>query len=126
LVLRAPDLALTQLLIESTTIILFLLVIRSLPSGRSVRRSGGARVVDAVLASAFGLGLFTFLAAAARPLGERISGYYLENSYKAAGGKNVVNVILVDFRGYDTMGEITVLAIVAVGVYALVRLRGAP
>ncbi|WP_045233477.1 hydrogen gas-evolving membrane-bound hydrogenase subunit E, partial [Deinococcus pimensis] len=68
-------------------------------------------------------GVTTFLLLSATPLAGRIGGYFLENSSKEAGGKNVVNVILVDFRGFDTLGEVTVLAIVTVAVYALVRLR---
>lgn len=124
LVLRAPDLALTQLLIEAVTVILFLLVLRLLPRMRFFERGRARRVLDGALALGVGAGVFAFVLASQRPLAERISGYYLENAYKQAGGNNVVNVILVDFRGFDTLGEITVLAIVAVGVYALVRLRG--
>jgi multicomponent Na+:H+ antiporter subunit A len=52
-----------------------------------------------------------------------VSEYFVDNSEKLAGGKNVVNVILVDFRGFDTLGEITVLAIATLGAYALVKMR---
>jgi NADH:ubiquinone oxidoreductase subunit 5 (subunit L)/multisubunit Na+/H+ antiporter MnhA subunit/multisubunit Na+/H+ antiporter MnhB subunit len=123
LVMRAPDLALTQLLIEAVTVILLLLALRFLPPLRARPRSPMFRVADFILALSVGVGVFAFLMASSSPLQERISTYYLENSYAEAGGRNVVNVILVDFRGYDTLGEIVVLAIVAVGVRALVKLR---
>jgi monovalent cation:proton antiporter len=124
LVMRAPDLALTQLLIEAVTVILLLLALRFLPPLRARPRSPMFRVADFILALSVGVGVFAFLMASSSPLQERISTYYLENSYAEAGGRNVVNVILVDFRGYDTLGEIVVLAIVAVGVRALVKDSG--
>jgi NADH:ubiquinone oxidoreductase subunit 5 (subunit L)/multisubunit Na+/H+ antiporter MnhA subunit/multisubunit Na+/H+ antiporter MnhB subunit len=123
LVMRAPDLALTQLLIEAVTVILLLLALRFLPPLPAKPRRASLRFVDFLLALAVSLGVFAFLTASNNPLFQRISNYYIENSYKEAGGRNVVNVILVDFRGYDTLGEIVVLAIVAVAVRALVRLR---
>jgi multicomponent Na+:H+ antiporter subunit A len=120
---RAPDLALTQLLIEAVTVILLLLALRFLPPLRARPRSSIFRVADLLLALSVSVGVFLFLTASSTPLQERISDYYIENSYAEGGGRNVVNVILVDFRGYDTLGEIVVLAIVAVGVRALVKLR---
>ena len=121
--LRAPDLALTQLLIETVTVILFLSVFRYLPLlsryGRSLRAAG----FDAVLATGVGVTLFTLLVAVQTPIGERLKDYFLTVSKTEGGGYNVVNVILVDIRGYDTMGEITVLAVVGVAVYALLKLR---
>lgn len=63
------------------------------------------------------------LSAHSNKLFDSISSYYLENAYKEAGGKNVVNVILVDFRGLDTMFEITVLSIAALGIFAMIKLR---
>ena len=56
-----------------------------------------------------------------RPLPETISRYFMENAWPQGGGTNVVNVIIVDFRGFDTLGEITVLAVVGIAVYALLR-----
>ena len=121
--LRAPDLALTQLLIETVTVILFLSVFRYLPLlsryGRSLRAAG----FDAVLATGVGATLFSLLVAVQTPVGERLKDYFLTVSKTEGGGYNVVNVILVDIRGYDTMGEITVLAVVGVAVYALLKLR---
>jgi multicomponent Na+:H+ antiporter subunit A len=70
-------------------------------------------------------GMFTLLVltVAALPPQLRLKTYFIENSLLVAKGRNVVNVILVDFRGLDTMGEITVLAIAAIGVFALLKLR---
>ena len=116
-VLRAPDLALTQLLIETASLILFLLVIRYLPPYRRAAFMVGARPRCGV--SLMVGGLVVILAAhlqqrCALPLDRQLfSGAEPE----LGGGRNVVNVIVVDFRGYDTMGEITVLTIAAIGVY---------
>lgn len=114
----APDLALTQLSVEVVTIVLLLSSLRFLPaaSPRGESRSRLAR--DATLALLGGGGLATLTyAMLTRPF-ETISGFYLANSVPGGGGSNVVNVILVDFRGFDTLGEITVLALAALGVHA--------
>lgn len=123
---RAPDLALTQLLIEVVTVILFLSGFRFLPRLRSYSRPLAVAGMDAAIGLAVGLGVTVLLLAVQTPVMERISGFFLENSKAVAGGDNVVNVILVDFRGFDTMGEISVLAIVGVAIYALLRLRAKP
>lgn len=120
----APDLAITQLVIETLSVLLFLLVVYRLP--RFVEEKSGVRKTSqAVLAVAVGALLALLLAQvmAGPPPEGRISGYFLENAYTLAHGTNVVNVILVDFRALDTLGEITVLAIGALGVYALLRLH---
>ena len=123
--LQAPDLALTQISVEVVSIVL-LLALRFLP-GRSTDDSPPAlKLRDGVLAGLGGLG-FAALAYAmlTRPF-ETISGYHIANSVPGGGGTNVVNVILVDFRGFDTMGEIAVLAMAALGLHALLddlRLR---
>jgi multicomponent Na+:H+ antiporter subunit A len=120
----APDLAMTQILVEALTVLLFVLAFYHLP--RFARLSSRpARVRDAVaagLAGALVAGLV--LAAAGAPKPRPVARYYAEQSLPAAHGRNVVNVILVDFRGLDTLGEITVLATAAVGVYVMLRLRG--
>lgn len=119
----APDLAMTQILIETLIVILFVLVFYYLPPF-AVLTTPAARVRDLVVAGAFGaLMTFLILAAGAIQSHPRISSYFAEHSVPEAHGRNVVNVILVDFRAMDTLGEITVLAIAAVGVYALVRFR---
>ena len=121
--LRAPDLALTQLLIETVTVILFVSVFRYLPRLTRYRRSRRASFFDALLSGAVGLTVFGALLAVQTPISERLQRFFLTESKESGGGYNVVNVILVDFRGYDTLGEITVLAIVGVSVYALLKVK---
>ncbi len=124
--LRAPDLALTQLLIETVTVILFVSVFRYLPKLTRYRRPRRTSILDAAISSTVGLAVFGALLAVQTPIGERLQAFFLEQSKSEGGGYNVVNVILVDFRGYDTLGEITVLAIVGVSVYALLKVKTVP
>ena len=120
---RAPDLVMTQFTIETLTVILFALVFYHLPPLAHLS-SPFARARDLVASIAAG-GLITVLMLMV--IGHRthpsISSYFTENSLLLARGRNIVNVILVDFRGLDTLGEITVLAIAGVGVYSLLKLR---
>ncbi|MCL6432030.1 MAG: DUF4040 domain-containing protein, partial [Anaerolineae bacterium] len=121
---RAPDLALTQLLIEALTVILLLQVFHYLPPGFEEPVRPRRAVLEIAVAGSVGLlmaGLV--LVANGVQFAPPIARYYLEQSVPLAHGHNVVNVILVDFRGYDTLGEITVLATAAIGVYALLRVR---
>ena len=115
----APDLALTQLSVEVVTIILLMLALFFLPAHTRVESSSLRALRDFSLAVGSGL-MVAILAFAVltRPY-DSISGFFLENSKPGGGGTNVVNVILVDFRGFDTLGEIVVLAIAAVGILAL-------
>jgi multicomponent Na+:H+ antiporter subunit A len=119
----APDLAMTQLVIETLTVILLALAFYHLPQFRhsSSRRT---RAADLLIASGGGV-VVSLLVLAALDVSNPtpISDYYLANSYDHAHGRNVVNVILVDFRALDTLGEITVLAIAAFGAAALLKLR---
>jgi len=125
LLFGAPDLALTQAVVETLTTVIFVLVLRALPdefqrpAQRASRLTQGFRVVVSLVVT-----VFVFLAVIVS-VGDRtatpISQSYLEDSLPAAGGRNVVNVILVDFRGFDTLGEITVLAIAALGAVSLAR-----
>ncbi len=128
--LSAPDLALTQLMVETVTTILILLGLRWLPP--RLRDAGPAaappwsvrlrRSRDMLLALGGGLGLALLsYAVMVRPMPDSIASFFLEKARSEGGGSNAVNVLLVDFRGFDTMGEITVLAIVALTVYALLR-----
>jgi multicomponent Na+:H+ antiporter subunit A len=121
----APDLAMTQFLVETLTVILFVLVFYHLPPSPEPSPAAG-RLRDALLALLAG-GVMTALVLLAVQTGPlaTISGFFVEHSLPAGHGRNVVNVILVDFRGLDTLGEITVLAVAAVGVYALLKLRPA-
>src|SRR5690625_2809696 len=123
---RAPDLALTQLLIETVTVILFLSGFRFLPRLKAYNRPGTVAGLDAVLGIGVGLSVSVLLLAVQTPVAARIKDFYLQFSKSLAGGDNVVNVMLVDFRGFDTMGEITVLAVVAVSIFGLLRLRTRP
>jgi multicomponent Na+:H+ antiporter subunit A len=118
----APDLAMTQLTIETMTVVLFVLVIHRLPLFSRISH-GWSTSLDAVVALAAG-GLMTVLALVAMTehRGSRLAEYFAEQSLPAAHGRNIVNVILVDFRGMDTLGEITVLALAGAGVFALLKL----
>jgi multicomponent K+:H+ antiporter subunit A len=119
LTFSAPDLALTQLAVEVVTTVLMLTALARLPQSSPRESSPGRRARDATLAGLAGLGAAGLaLAAMTRPL-ETISWFFVEESVPGGGGRNVVNVILVDFRGFDTFGEITVLAVAALGVAAL-------
>ena len=119
----APDLAMTQFSIDTLTVILFVLVLSSLPKYLSIS-DYRMKAIDGVLSIAFGV-LITLISleVLSEPVNKEISQYYAANSYVMAHGKNVVNVILVDFRGADTMIEISVLTVAALGVFSLLKLR---
>jgi multicomponent Na+:H+ antiporter subunit A len=122
---RAPDLALTQLVIETISVALFLLCFYHLPKLASRKEERLTFKLTNALISV-GVGVVVALIALSshsQKLFDSISSFYLEKAYTEAGGKNVVNVILVDFRGLDTMFEITVLGIAALGIFAMIRLR---
>jgi multicomponent K+:H+ antiporter subunit A len=116
----APDLALTQLSVEIVTIVLLLLALHFLPQHAAAER--GARLWrDGMIALVAGSSTAALAwAVLTRPY-DTIAGYFLENSVPGGGGSNVVNVILVDFRGYDTLGEITVLALAGLGIMAMLQ-----
>ncbi|SFF53096.1 multisubunit sodium/proton antiporter, MrpA subunit [Halobacillus alkaliphilus] len=122
---RAPDLALTQLIIETVTVALFLLAFYHLPKMRKKEESASTRTLNLIISIGFGA-LMTMIAISAHSSKyfESIANYFLEKSHSLGGGDNVVNVILVDFRGLDTLFEIVVLGIAAMAIYGLVRLRG--
>ena len=122
LLFGAPDLAMTQFAIETLTLILLVIVIVHLPDlgeedPLSTRLRDGAVALGCGALYTVIMGLIIDL-----PLNMRVSEYLAENSYVEAQGHNIVNVILVDFRGVDTMGEITVLTIAALGVFVLMRM----
>lgn len=114
----APDLALTQLSVEAITILLMLLALRHLPD-HSRTEPLPRRLRDGLLALSVGGGITLFTGAIMTRSTDSIAHYFLANSLSGGGGHNVVNVILVDFRGYDTFGEISVLALAALSVFAL-------
>ena len=118
----APDLALTQLLVDILTVVLLVLVFYRIPPQKLPPLSARVRARNSLVSLAVGiLGVFLVLYSIGEPFQQSISDYFLLNSAPLAHGANIVNVILVDFRGFDTMGEITVLAIAGVGGYALLR-----
>ena len=119
----APDLAMTQFLIETLSLILFVFVFYYMPPFK--RFSTRPVIVrHAAIGAAVGA-FFTLLVLVATSVQwhPTISTYFSQNSYLMGQGRNIVNVILVDFRGFDTLGEITVLAVAGIGVYSLIRLR---
>lgn len=120
ILLYAPDLALTQILIETVSLILFLLVIYRLPSFIPEQASPGRLLRDGLLATLVG-GVVSavVVATAGQSYFPSIASFFIRESVPGGGGRNVVNVILIDFRGYDTLGEITVLAIALLGVFTL-------
>ncbi|GAJ99475.1 LOW QUALITY PROTEIN: Na(+) H(+) antiporter subunit A [Geomicrobium sp. JCM 19055] len=125
IILRAPDLALTQLAIETVSVALYLLCFYHLPKLKSRSEEEGEKFKVSNFIVALGVGsLVTLLALSVNGynLFEPISTYY-GDSYDLAGAANMVNAILADFRGFDTFLEIVVVAIAGLGVYALVRLR---
>ena len=125
----APDLALTQLSVEVVTITLLLLALRFVPAEAPLEPSRVRHIRDVGLAVASGTGIAALsYAMLTRPM-STISDYYLQNAVSGGGGTNVVNVILVDFRGFDTLGETTLLALVAIAALAILdglRLRPYP
>ena len=119
--LSAPDLALTQLLVEMVTLVLMLLAMNYLPKSSPPGRSRLRRWRDAAVAIVAGGGLAMLAYAAMTRPSQTMAGELLARSLPEAYGRNVVNVILVDFRGFDTFGEITVFAIAGLIVHALLR-----
>ncbi|MGE0371274.1 MAG: monovalent cation/H+ antiporter subunit A [Gammaproteobacteria bacterium] len=117
----APDLALTQLSVEVVSIILLLLALYFIPRHDTIDSSTARRLRDIVLAVLAGSGIGFLCWSLLIRTHDSISSYYLQQAVPGGGGSNVVNVILVDFRGFDTLGEITVLAIAAVGIFTLLH-----
>lgn len=117
----APDLAMTQFSIDILTVVLFVLVLYKLPHFLTIKNK---KVIgrDALVSVCFG-GLIMLIAMESLlfPADKTLSRFYAENTYVLAKGKNVVNVILVDFRGFDTMIESIVLTIAALGVFGLLK-----
>ncbi|WDE95448.1 putative monovalent cation/H+ antiporter subunit A [Lentisphaera profundi] len=117
----APDLAITQILVETLTVVMFMVVIHKLPKFKdfSNRRK---KIFDAIFATGVGTTItFLVIKAQSLTLAAPVSLEYAQKSYLEAHGRNVVNVILVDFRAFDTFGEITVLTIAGLGVMILMR-----
>jgi multicomponent K+:H+ antiporter subunit A len=124
--LSAPDLALTQLLVEVATVILMMLALNWLPQESPPERSTARRTLHAIVACGAGLGATAVVwLVLAQPF-DSISPYFLQTAVPMGGGANAVNVIIVDYRGFDTLGEITVLGIAALIIAALLHGRRPP
>jgi multicomponent Na+:H+ antiporter subunit A len=121
----APDLALTQIIVEVVTLVAFVLVLRRLPARLGERHGSSHRVLRAVIASTFGISmaLIALVAAGAR-VDAPISLSWPQLAFEQGHGRNVVNVALVDLRGWDTMGELSVIIAAATGVASLVFING--
>lgn len=120
--LSAPDLALTQIAVEVVTILLMLLALHLLPKTPARLSSIPRRARDAVLGIVAGIGTgWAAWAMMTREIRDSVSAYHWANSYSGGGGTNVVNVTLVDFRAFDTLGEIIVLGIAGLAIYALLE-----
>jgi multicomponent K+:H+ antiporter subunit A len=119
--LSAPDLALTQISVETVTIMLLLLALHFLPKVTPKESSGFRKLRDGAIALIAGGGVGALAYAFLMRDVDTISDFHIANSYEGGGGTNVVNVILVDFRGYDTFGEIIVLGIAGLVIYALMH-----
>ncbi|MCC7577284.1 MAG: DUF4040 domain-containing protein, partial [Methanomethylovorans sp.] len=125
--LSAPDLALTQVLVETLTTIIFLFAIVKIPQTFKEHISPYLFMRDALISVSVASVVFILLLSATQgiiPPFESLSYYFIENVWPLAGGHNIVNVIIVDFRGYDTLGEIAVMCLAALGVYNLIHSRG--
>jgi multicomponent Na+:H+ antiporter subunit A len=121
---RAPDLALTQLVVETVSIVLFFLALRYLPRN-NIEKAGSLpnKMVNLAISIAMGAAVTAIaLIGHGNKMFDTIANFYIENAKTLGGGDNIVNVLLVDFRGLDTMGEITVISIAAIGVYILISL----
>jgi multicomponent Na+:H+ antiporter subunit A len=123
LVFGAPDLALTQLMVETLTVIIVSLVLPRLPSlNREKKKPLPRRLMTAGLCAAVGFLVTSMLIGIGQsPLDRSLTAFYESKSYLAAHGRNIVNVILVDFRALDTLGEITVVVLAAWAGIALIR-----
>lgn len=120
----APDLALTQLAIETISTALFLMCFYHLPRQYRHEESSTFKLSNFVIALLSGVCVTIIaLSAYSNKLYPSIAEYYIKNVYELAAGKNMVNVILVDFRGFDTLFESSVLGIAGIGIYTLIRLR---
>jgi multicomponent Na+:H+ antiporter subunit A len=121
----APDVALTQLLVETLTVIIVTLVLLRLPSLKACRPTPSpVKIWNGLLAVSIGTMVTVLILAVTRTkLDRSLTNFFEANSYIAAHGRNIVNVILVDFRSFDTLGEITVVALAGLAGYALIQRR---
>ncbi|NLZ95969.1 MAG: DUF4040 domain-containing protein [Bacteroidales bacterium] len=117
----APDVAMTQFLIETLSVVIFVLVLNKLPLFVDISKTMALRRIVPALLFGFTMS-FLLLWVNQIEVNPALKEYFVQNSFLQAQGRNIVNVILVDFRGLDTMGEITVLMVAALGVYSLLEI----
>ena len=121
----APDLALTQMLVETIILVAFVLAMRSLPAELRDRTGGKYRVIRVIIGAAFGITMiFVAIYAMGARVATPVSLEFPRLAYEGGGGLNIVNVTLVDIRAWDTFGEISVLALAATGVASLIFVKG--
>ena len=124
MIFGAPDLSFTQFMVETLSVVILALVLTRLRLLRIDRRSGADAVIDGSIALAVGVGIGALLINVTQgPLDLRLSEFFSTYSYAIAHGRNIVNVILVDFRALDTLGEITVVLVAGLAALALIRVR---
>ena len=127
LLFGAPDLSFTQFMVETLAVVILALIMTRLRLDVIDHRGRGQKLLDGTIAIACGLGFMFFLFRAVElPFNGELTRFFAEHSKTAAHGANVVNVIIVDFRGVDTLGEIAVVTITGLAILALIRLRAAP
>ncbi|MCB1508320.1 MAG: putative monovalent cation/H+ antiporter subunit A [Hyphomicrobiaceae bacterium] len=120
----APDLSFTQFMVETLSVVILALVLTRLSLVKSDHRPFWEAMKDGAIAVAGGVGFAgLLLTATSRPFNARLSDFFSEYSLQVAHGRNIVNVIIVDFRGFDTMGEIAVVMVAGLSILALVRHR---
>jgi multicomponent Na+:H+ antiporter subunit A len=124
--LKAPDLAMTQVCVETLSTIIFILVLMKIPQKFKEPMPAGKVMVNLLISGVVTFGVLAVMLNAnieVLPPFQTFNYYFIEKALEMTGGLNVVNVIVVDFRGYDTLGEISVLSLAALGVYSLILSR---
>jgi multicomponent Na+:H+ antiporter subunit A len=120
----APDLSFTQFLVETLSVVILALAMTRLALSPSDHRSPREVVKDGAIALGCGVGIAALLlSVTAQPFDARLSDFFAENARAVAHGRNIVNVIIVDFRGLDTLGEIAVVMVAGLAILALMRVR---
>lgn len=124
MLLGAPDLSFTQFMIETLSVVILALVMTRLRLGRGDRRPAATRILDGIVALAGGTGFGLLLLKTVQlPFDARLSDFFSTWSLAVAHGRNIVNVIIVDFRGLDTLGEISVVMIAGLAILTLIRMK---
>ncbi|MGO6904197.1 hydrogen gas-evolving membrane-bound hydrogenase subunit E, partial [Rhizobium ruizarguesonis] len=124
LLFGAPDLSFTQFMVETLSVVILALVMTRLRLSPADRRPLGRKLFDGALALVCGLGFtLVLMRATEAPFNDALTAFFNAYSKSIAHGANVVNVIIVDFRGTDTLGEIAVVAVTGLAILALIRIR---